>query len=77
DFTYLKITGWGWYLSTVLDDFSRYIVAWRLGPTMCASDVGQGRARDAALPDRRGLPLADLVDRHYDEFMRPSISSRA
>jgi len=40
DFTYLKIIGWGWYyLSTVLDDFSRYIVAWRLGPTMCASDV--------------------------------------
>src|SRR5664279_5565188 len=40
DFTYLKITGWGWYyLSTVLDDFSRFIVAWRLGPTMCASDV--------------------------------------
>ena len=40
DFTYLKITGWGWYyLSTVLDDFSRYIVAWRFGPTMCASDV--------------------------------------
>jgi transposase InsO family protein len=40
DFTYLKITGRGWYyLSTVLDDFSRYIVAWRLGPTMCASDV--------------------------------------
>jgi putative transposase len=40
DFTYLKITGWGWYyLSTVLDDFSRYIVAWRLGPTMGAFDV--------------------------------------
>jgi putative transposase len=28
DFTYLKITGWGWYyLSTVLDDFSRYFLA--------------------------------------------------
>jgi hypothetical protein len=39
-FTYLKITGWGWYyLSTVLDDFPRYIVAWRFGPTMCTSDV--------------------------------------
>ena len=40
DFTYLKITGWGWYyLSTVLDDFSRYIVAWKLCATMCAEDV--------------------------------------
>jgi transposase InsO family protein len=27
DFTYLKAIGWGWfYLSTVLDDFSRYIL---------------------------------------------------
>ena len=31
---------WGWYyLSTVLDDFSRYIIAWKLSPTMGASDV--------------------------------------
>jgi transposase InsO family protein len=30
DFTYLKVTGWGWfYLSTVLDDFSRYVVVWK------------------------------------------------
>src|ERR1700693_5165494 len=40
DFTYLKITGWGWdYLLTALDDFSRYIVAWKLCATMCADDV--------------------------------------
>ena len=40
DFTYLKVVGWGWfYLSTVLDDFSRYIVAWKLCATMAASDV--------------------------------------
>ena len=32
DFTYLKVTGWGWfYLSTILDDYSRYIIAWKLG----------------------------------------------
>ena len=37
DFTYLKVTGWGWYdLSTVMDDFSRYILAWRLCQTMSA-----------------------------------------
>jgi RNA-directed DNA polymerase len=40
DFTYLKVTGWGWYyLSTVMDDFSRYILAWRLCQTMSASEV--------------------------------------
>ena len=32
--------GWGWfYLSTVLDDFSRYILAWKLCTTMTATDV--------------------------------------
>lgn len=40
DFTYFKIIGWGWmYLSTVLDDFSRYIIAWKLCTTMKAEDV--------------------------------------
>jgi putative transposase len=40
DFTYLKVTGWGWfYLSTVMDDFSRYVIAWRLCKTMSAADV--------------------------------------
>ena len=40
DFTYLKVTGWGWfYLSTILDDFSRYIIAWKLCTTMNAEDV--------------------------------------
>ncbi len=40
DITYLKVTGWGWfYLSTVLDDFSRYVIAWKLCTTMAASDV--------------------------------------
>ena len=34
-FTYFKIIGWGWfYLSTILDDFSRYVIAWKLCTTM-------------------------------------------
>jgi len=40
DFTYLKVIGWGWfYLSTVLDDYSRFIIAWKLCTTMKAEDV--------------------------------------
>jgi len=40
DFTYFKVIGWGWfYLSTILDDYSRYIVAWKLCTTMRADDV--------------------------------------
>ena len=69
DFTYLKVTGWGWfYLSTVLDDFSRYIIAWKLCTTMKAEDVtdtldlalqasglrsGQGHASAAAAVRQR------------------------
>ncbi len=53
DFTYLKITGWGWYyLSTVLDDFSRYIVAWKL----CAHHVRLRRHRHARPGARRLRP---------------------
>jgi putative transposase len=40
DFTWLKVTGWGWYyLSTVLDDYSRYILSWKLATGMAAQDV--------------------------------------
>jgi len=40
DFTYFKVIGWGWYyLATVLDDYSRYILAWKLFTTMSAGDV--------------------------------------
>ena len=40
DFTYFKVVGWGWqYLSTILDDFSRYIIAWKLCTNMRAEDV--------------------------------------
>lgn len=40
DFTYLKIIGWGWfYLSTILDDYSRYIISWKLCTNMRTQDV--------------------------------------
>ena len=46
DFTYLKVIGWGWYyLSTILDDYSRYIIAWKLCATMRADDVTRSNWR--------------------------------
>ena len=40
DFTYCKVVGWGWYyLSSILDDYSRFIIAWRLCTSMSTTDV--------------------------------------
>ena len=55
DFTYLHVVSWGWYyLSTVLDDYSRYILAWTLRTSMGATDVTEtlDLARAAAGIDR-------------------------
>jgi len=61
DFTYLKVIGWGWfYLSSVLDDFSRYIIAWKLCTTMTAGDVTA--TLDLALK-ASGLDQAKVVHR--------------
>ena len=67
DFTYLKVIGWGWfYLSTILDDFSRYIIAWKLCTTMRAGDVTETLtlALEASGCDRgRGRPQATAAQR--------------
>ena len=61
DFTYLKVIGWGWfYLSTILDDFSRYIIAWKLCTGMAASDVQD--TLNLAL-EETGLDQANVVHR--------------
>ena len=42
DATYMFIKNWGWYyLISVLDDFSRKIMAWLLLPSMTAEDFAQ------------------------------------
>lgn len=42
DATHILIKGWGWYyLISVLDDYSRKIVAWELRKSMTAEDFAQ------------------------------------
>jgi transposase InsO family protein len=61
DFTWLKVIGWGWfYLSSILDDFSRYIIGWKLCASMTAEDVTA--TLDLALK-ASGLDQAAVVDR--------------
>jgi len=53
DFTYFKVIIWGWYyLSTVLDDYSRYIISWELCKNMETDDAK--RSLDEAI-DQTGV----------------------
>lgn len=79
DFTYLKIVGWGWYyLSTILDDYSRYIVHWELCTSMNAKDVKKtvDRALEkVALPNEQSPKLLSdngpcYISGELKEFIR-------
>ena len=65
DFTYFKVIGWGWfYLSTILDDYSRYIIAWKLCTTMKADDV---TATLKLALETSGCNRANVVNHRYHE----------
>jgi len=66
DFTYFKIYGWGWYyLSTILDDYSRFIVSWELCSTMKAADVKRTL-------DKEIIDLLDTIDEESLKFVSES-----
>lgn len=84
DFTYFKIQNWGWYyLSTVLDDFSRYIITWKLTPTMSANDVQDtllmalsSTGLDHALVEHRPRLLSDNGSCYVSERLRSFLERR-
>lgn len=67
DATYVKVVGWGWYfLISVLDDFSRRILAWRLQSKMdgaafseVVQDALAATGLEEALPIRKPRLLSD------------------
>jgi len=78
DFTYFKIFGRGWYyLSTVLDDYSRFIIHWKLCETMKSDDAEQ-TIEDALLksnlkPHQRPKLLSDngssYIASDFEEYL--------
>ena len=65
DATYMKVVGWGWYfLISVLDDFSRRILAWRLQVKMdgaAFSEVVQDALEEAGLDRAPKVRMPRLV----------------
>jgi len=61
DFTFLKVIHWGWYyLTSVLDDYSRYIIAWKLCKTMETVEVKTVLDEAIALT---GVKQVKIIDR--------------
>ena len=61
DGAYLKVAGWGYYyMVTVLDDYSRFILTWRLQQDMTASSLIEV-VQDAV--ERTGMTEVPLHDR--------------
>lgn len=78
DFTYFKIINWGWYyLATIMDDYSRYIITWELCQNMESGDamrvVGQALQTTGLLPGNRPRLLTDngscYVSNAFKEFI--------
>ena len=82
DCAHLKIVGWGWYyLVTVMDDFSRFILAWELKSDMAAGsliDVVQQAVDSTGMSnvpiEDRTVLLSDngpgYLSRQFGEYLR-------
>ncbi|HOY39057.1 MAG TPA: DDE-type integrase/transposase/recombinase, partial [Bacteroidales bacterium] len=78
DFTYMKIVSWGWYyLATVIDDYSRYIVHWELCKYQKKEDaervVSDAIIKSGLPPNKRPRLLSDngpcYIAAGFDEYL--------
>jgi len=60
DAIYFFVVGWGWYyLISVMDDFSRMILAWDLMQDMTAESIGDIVERAVEFTGMRSVPVED------------------
>jgi len=60
DASYFFVVGWGWYyLISVMDDFSRMILAWDLMLDMTAESIGDVVERAVSFTGMRNVPVED------------------
>jgi len=77
DISYLNICGTFYYLCSILDGFSRYIVHWEIRPTMTEADIEiiLQRAREL-FPDAQPRIISDngpqFISKDFKEFVRIS-----
>ena len=58
DASYFRVVGWGYYyMVTVMDDYSRFILAHRLQRDMTSDSVGNQQKWDSVRPERSGAGL--------------------
>ena len=77
DISYLNICGTFYYMCSILDGFSRYIVHWEIRPTMTEADIEiiLQRAREL-FPDAQPRIISDngpqFISKDFKEFIRIS-----
>jgi transposase InsO family protein len=84
DFTYFKIIGWGWYyLATVMDEYSRYIIHWELCKQMETTDaervVRTAIEKTGLKKDERPRLLSDngscFISAEFQAFVKDELNS--
>jgi putative transposase len=82
DCAYLKVIDWGWYyLITVMDDYSRFIVAWELKSDMAAGSLIDVVQKAVDLTGMEDVPMEDrtvllsdngsgYLSRQFSEYLR-------